>query len=133
MAGWSMGGAVTQRFAEVYPNKVSKIVLMGTTPKWINSNGWTAGAAPFALFPYIETMSRFTGTVNNMIPIIAAFLGLLDLNLAPQAIQNSFHLLRKRQYQRCLYRIQKPNLMYLLKERLRGMGELSFLQLPYQH
>lgn len=41
--GWSLGGLVAQRLAINQPERVKKLVLVGSTPCFVNKPGWVAG------------------------------------------------------------------------------------------
>ena len=38
--GWSLGGLIAQKFALQYPNKVIKLGLIGSTPKFMAADNW---------------------------------------------------------------------------------------------
>ena len=38
--GWSLGGGISLALAERYPDKVSKLVLMAATPRFVRSDNW---------------------------------------------------------------------------------------------
>lgn len=67
--GWSLGGQVAQRLALDYPEQVNKLVLIGSTPRFVTGSDWQAGVAPevFRQFAaqvgadYHDTMTRFLG------------------------------------------------------------------------
>lgn len=67
--GWSLGGQVAMRLALDYPQQIDKLVLIGATPRFVNSANWQSGVAAevFNLFAsqvaadYHDTMTRFLG------------------------------------------------------------------------
>ncbi len=67
VCGWSLGGQVAMRWALDAPEQVTRLVLVGTTPKFISGNDWSAGidADVFRQFAdqvrqdYRGTLSRF--------------------------------------------------------------------------
>jgi pimeloyl-[acyl-carrier protein] methyl ester esterase len=67
MIGWSLGGQVAMRIALDYPDLVRRLVLVGSTPCFVNKSGWDAGMAPelFGNFAdnvdgdYHKTMTQF--------------------------------------------------------------------------
>jgi len=69
LVGWSLGGQVAMQVALDYPNKVNRLVLVGSTPRFVQGDDWQAGIAPevFRQFAaqvaadYHDTMTRFLG------------------------------------------------------------------------
>lgn len=69
LCGWSLGGLVAMRLALTQPRKVSRLALVGATPRFVNGDGWHCGvsAAVFREFAaqvendYPGTMDRFLG------------------------------------------------------------------------
>ena len=45
LLGWSLGGQVALRLARNFPNKVSRLILLSTTPRFTRGDGWHAGIA----------------------------------------------------------------------------------------
>jgi pimeloyl-[acyl-carrier protein] methyl ester esterase len=40
LVGWSLGGMLALHIAHRYPEKVAKLVLIGTTPRFVQSDNW---------------------------------------------------------------------------------------------
>lgn len=67
--GWSLGGQVALRLALDHPQQVSRLVLIGATPRFVNDADWQCGVAAevFRQFAaqvaddYHGTMTRFLG------------------------------------------------------------------------
>jgi len=67
VCGWSFGGQVAQQLALEYPQQVRRLLLVGSTPRFVNAPDWQCGidAAVFRQFAadvatnYQETMARF--------------------------------------------------------------------------
>jgi pimeloyl-[acyl-carrier protein] methyl ester esterase len=67
ICGWSLGGQVAMRIALLQPDRVRRLVLVGTTPKYVNSTDWPNGidAKVFQQFAaqiaadYQNTLLRF--------------------------------------------------------------------------
>ena len=65
--GWSLGGIAAMAFAEQYPERVSKLVTLATSPCFVQRDDWSAGMAPqvFAEFEAslkdnpVKTLQRF--------------------------------------------------------------------------
>ncbi len=60
LIGWSMGGMVAQLVAAKYPEKVSELVLVSTTPKFIASPDFAFGL-PLALLRRLEQRIKREG------------------------------------------------------------------------
>ena len=43
VCGWSLGGMVAMRIAMRHPEKVRRLVVVGTTPKFVNARDWQDG------------------------------------------------------------------------------------------
>lgn len=43
LLGWSLGGQIALRIALDYPARISRLILMSTTPKFVSSSDWKAG------------------------------------------------------------------------------------------
>jgi pimeloyl-[acyl-carrier protein] methyl ester esterase len=69
IVGWSFGGQVAMRLALDHPDRVSRLALVGSTPRFVQGDDWQAGIAPevFRQFAaqlaadYHDTMTRFLG------------------------------------------------------------------------
>jgi len=69
ICGWSLGGQVAMQLALENPEKVRRLLLVGSTPRFVNSADWQHGidAKVFRQFAhnvatdYEETMTRFLG------------------------------------------------------------------------
>jgi pimeloyl-[acyl-carrier protein] methyl ester esterase len=44
--GWSLGGLVAQRIALNQPDRVRRLILIGTTPCFVSKNDWQHGISP---------------------------------------------------------------------------------------
>lgn len=49
LVGWSMGGMVALALAARHPHKVARLVLVGTSPAFVNRQDWTFGLTPEVL------------------------------------------------------------------------------------
>ena len=56
--GWSLGGLVAQRIALNQPDRVKRLVLVGSTPCFVNKAGWEAGIQP-------SNFETFANNVNS--------------------------------------------------------------------
>jgi pimeloyl-[acyl-carrier protein] methyl ester esterase len=67
--GWSLGGQIALKIALDHPQKTSRLILVDSTPRFVQAHDWQAGVAPevFREFAaqvgddYRETMTRFLG------------------------------------------------------------------------
>ena len=79
LVGWSLGGLVSLRLAQRYPEKVSALFQVATNPKFVQDSGWPTAieASVFAQFAAslekdrVKTIRRFLalqvrGTDNSM-------------------------------------------------------------------
>lgn len=58
LVGWSMGGMVALALAARHPDKVAKLVLMGTSPAFVNRQDWTFGLAPEVLAGFAADLEQ---------------------------------------------------------------------------
>jgi len=56
--GWSMGGMVALAWAARHPQQVRALILVGTTPVFINRSDWTYGLAPAVLDGYAQALMQ---------------------------------------------------------------------------
>ena len=56
--GWSLGGLVAQRIALNQPDRIRRLVLVGSTPCFVNKAGWDAGIEP-------SNFETFANNVNS--------------------------------------------------------------------
>lgn len=69
VCGWSLGGQVAMQMALDQPGRVNRLILVGTTPRFVNRADWTCGVDPeiFESFAsqvaadYDTTLTRFLG------------------------------------------------------------------------
>lgn len=69
LAGWSFGGEVAMRLALDFPERLQRLVLIGSTPCFVNQHDWHHGVAPEVFRNFAEqvaadyhpSMSRFLG------------------------------------------------------------------------
>lgn len=58
LLGWSMGSMVALALAARHPEKVKALVLVASTPSYVNRNGWDKGLTP-------ELLQSFADGVQN--------------------------------------------------------------------
>ncbi len=72
VCGWSLGGQVAMRWALDRPNQISKLVLVGTTPKFINDEGWTVGIAAETFRQFASQVQQdYRGTLSKFLALQA--------------------------------------------------------------
>ena len=72
LVGWSLGGAVAQRYVTLYPHDVSKLVILDSNAKFANDATSITGF-PAAFF-YAALASAALGAItNSMLPIEGTF------------------------------------------------------------
>ena len=58
LLGWSMGGMVALALAARHPQKVKALVLVATTPSYVNRAGWDMGLTPELLQSFADGVQR---------------------------------------------------------------------------
>ncbi|MEP7061751.1 MAG: pimeloyl-ACP methyl ester esterase BioH [Betaproteobacteria bacterium] len=56
IVGWSFGGLVAQRLAHRYRGRVARLVLICTTPRFVNGAGWSQGVEPRVLAQFADEL-----------------------------------------------------------------------------
>ncbi len=82
VVGWSMGGMIAQLIAAKFPDKVSELVLVSTTPKFIASDDFAFGL-PLVLLRRLEQRIKREGikAFHSLVVPDGHLAGLADLNL----------------------------------------------------
>ncbi len=58
LLGWSMGGMVALALAARHPHKVARLVLVGTSPVFVNRAGWVLGLDAEVLDGFASDLAR---------------------------------------------------------------------------
>ena len=56
--GWSFGGLVAQRIALNQPDRIRRLILVGTTPCFVSKVGWDAGIDPTNFETFADNVSH---------------------------------------------------------------------------
>ena len=67
VCGWSLGGQIALRWAQLEPHKIQRLILVSSTPCFVQKDGWTcamaretlAGFAAALLENHAQTLRRF--------------------------------------------------------------------------
>jgi pimeloyl-[acyl-carrier protein] methyl ester esterase len=70
LLGWSLGGQLAIRLAERYPERVSGLVLVATTPRFVIGDGWPHGVAQPLLEEFRERLDDdFRGLLRDFLTL----------------------------------------------------------------
>lgn len=125
LCGWSLGGLVALRWAELYPHQIEKLVLVSSTPCFMQRQGWNCAMPAGTLQVFANslaeawrpTLLRFLSLqVQGSDDPRAALAGLrasLLLHGEPQleALQDGLALLRETDLRESLQHIVQPALV----------------------
>jgi pimeloyl-[acyl-carrier protein] methyl ester esterase len=68
--GWSLGGLVAQRIALNQPDRIRRLVLMSTTPRFVSSSDWQAGVNPANFSAFAESVNHdYKATVMQFLTL----------------------------------------------------------------
>lgn len=56
VVGWSLGGQVAMRWAQLYPAQLNKLVLVATTPCFVQKDGWNCAMAADTLQEFAASL-----------------------------------------------------------------------------
>ncbi|NOX76962.1 MAG: pimeloyl-ACP methyl ester esterase BioH [Gammaproteobacteria bacterium] len=72
IVGWSLGGQIATQFALDYPQRINKLTLVASSPRFVRSDDWPNGVAPEVLNGFAEGLiSDFQATLRRFIAIQA--------------------------------------------------------------
>ncbi|MFO0448584.1 MAG: pimeloyl-ACP methyl ester esterase BioH [Pseudomonadota bacterium] len=68
LVGWSLGGQVAIRIATLFPARVTKLVLVATTPRFVAKRDWPHGMEPATLAGFAQHLAKdWRGTVQEFL------------------------------------------------------------------
>lgn len=110
LVGWSMGGMVALKIAALYPEKIQKLILVSTTPKFIKTEDFPFGL-PLALLRRLEKRIAVEGTAafHSLVFKNGQTIGLAHLNLAE--VEDDLKELEKIDLRGILAQIKMPTLI----------------------
>jgi len=72
LVGWSMGGMVALALAARYPAKVEKLVLVGSSPAFVNRDDWRHGLEPEVVAGFARDLDQdYRGTLLRFLALQA--------------------------------------------------------------
>ncbi len=72
VCGWSMGGMVAQALAVRHPGRVRALVLVGTTPAFVNRADWAHGLGTDVVSGFADDLTRdYSATVRRFLGLQA--------------------------------------------------------------
>ena len=57
LLGWSLGGLLAQQLALQYPQKITSLVCLASTPRFTQNDGWTRSVSPQIIGDFIKSIS----------------------------------------------------------------------------
>lgn len=68
--GWSMGGLVALAAAQRHPREVTRLVLVGATPKYVQSADWPHAMSPTVLDQFAHNLEQdYAGTLERFLTL----------------------------------------------------------------
>ena len=68
--GWSLGGLVAQRIALNQPDRIRRLILVGSTPCFVNKEGWDAGVNPANFESFAQAVnSDYKATIMKFLTL----------------------------------------------------------------
>ena len=122
--GWSLGGMVATAIASRYPEKVSALVTVATTPKFVANSEWPLAMEEHVLDAFIQMLEEDNeGTLIRFLSLqckgsislkddIRQLRELLHLHglPAPKALRQGLHILKQADLRQALSQVQCPSL-----------------------
>lgn len=124
ICGWSLGGLLALDWARQWPDKVARLVLVGTTPRFLTTPDWADGQPPELLEGFATslaadsaaTLRRFAALTNQgderARPVTRQLNRLLETGLpAPAALADGLDRLRDMDLRAIVQTLTQPTLV----------------------
>ncbi len=144
--GWSMGGLMALAAARRHPREVTRLVLVGATPKYVQSADWPHAMSPTVLDQFARNLEQdYAGTLERFLTLQmaadedrAVLRRLRDEMFQygeppTAALQAGLRLLKEEDRREMLYQVATPTLViHGGRDRLAPVGAARYLaqQLP---
>jgi pimeloyl-[acyl-carrier protein] methyl ester esterase len=70
LAGWSLGGQVALEIARRYAERIDKLLLVATTPRFIDSADWPHGKRPVVLDDFVKRLGTdYHATIKSFLAL----------------------------------------------------------------
>lgn len=56
LLGWSLGGLLAQNIALHYPQRVEKLILLASTPRFTQTDQWSGAVSPKLMFDFMQSI-----------------------------------------------------------------------------
>ena len=125
LLGWSIAGQLSIELAHRVPDRIDKLILVGTTPRFIENDDWAFGKKAAMLDQFaVNLIENYDATIRGFLALqilnqpnqratIAALQAAVSARRAPNATQLTagLALLRTNDMRNCLAAIQHPTLV----------------------
>ncbi len=72
LVGWSMGGMIALALAARHPDKVARLVLVGSSPAFVAAADWPHGMAPEILAEFVDALTAdYRATLSRFLSLQA--------------------------------------------------------------
>lgn len=92
VCGWSFGGLIAMQWGLRRPQQVRRLILAGSTPRFVNGDGWDCGIDPAVFVQFADQMRQdYRGTMSRFLALQAH---------GGDAAKETIRLLRERFFER---------------------------------